>query len=293
MRKSLLLLFWFTSFAASAQMLTISATVVDKENGEALAFATISLKNKSIGTISNLQGEFDFHFSSDYANDTLFISILGYTTYEAPVGTLVNREGLTIPLTRSTTMLDEVVVVDSLRADEIMSLALTRITNNFADQPYVMDGFYRDIKKVGGTYISLLEAAAKIYDEDYKAPRNRFKLRESVALVEVRRSLGYSNKFTAYFDENNLLENLLLHNSVKYRQFPDEESFLHLLSRSPDSYYDGHDIFVLTASSDFHLKIFIDKMNYGIIHLEYEDTPTQILKKRKGMVSRLEADEEN
>jgi hypothetical protein len=150
-----------------------------------------------------------------------------------------------------------------------------------------MDGFYRDIKKVGGTYISLLEAAARIYDEDYKAPRNRSKLRESVALVEVRRSLGYSNKFTAYFDENNLLENLLLHNSVKYREFPEEESFLQGLKRSTDSYYNGHEIFVLTATRNFQLKIFIDKMNYGIIHLEYEDTPTQILRKRKGMVSRF------
>ena len=85
MRRSLLLLFWFLATGASAQMLTISATVVDRENREALAFATIGIKNKSVSTISNLQGEFDFHFSADYADDTLGISILGYTTYEAQV----------------------------------------------------------------------------------------------------------------------------------------------------------------------------------------------------------------
>jgi hypothetical protein len=289
MRKSLLLLFWFIGIAASAQKVTVSAVVVDKENGEPLVFATIGIKNRQIGTVSNLQGEFDFHFSREYANDTLTISILGYATYEIPVQSIVNQPNRVIMLERTTVMLDEVLVVDSLRASEIMQLALARIETNFADKPYVMEGFYRDIKKVGGTYISLLEAAAKIYDEDYKVPRNKYKLRERVALMEVRRSLGYGNKFTAYFDEDNLLEALLLHNNVKYRQFPEEAAFFNGLKRERDSYYDGHEIFVLSSESDYGVKIFVDKTNYGIIHLEYEyeNSEADVVTRRKGMISRL------
>jgi len=268
-------------------MLTISATVVDKENREALAFATVGITNSSVSTISNLQGEFDFHFSSEFANDTLGISILGYTTYEAPVQALVNRAGLVIELERSTTMLDEVIFVDSLRGGEILQIALSRIETNFASEPYLLSGFYRDIKKVGGTYISLLEAATKIYDEDYKVPRNKFKLRERVALVEVRRSLGYGNKFTAYFDEDNLLEDLLLHNNVRYRQFPDETTFFDHLKRAHDTYYDGHEVFVVTNDQDYNLKVYINKENYGIIHLEYENSQANVVSKRKGMISRF------
>ena len=51
MRKSLLLLFCFICSSASAQMLTVSATVVDKESREPLAFATVGIKLKPIGTI--------------------------------------------------------------------------------------------------------------------------------------------------------------------------------------------------------------------------------------------------
>jgi hypothetical protein len=289
MRKSLLLLFWFICNVASAQKMTVSATVIDKENGEPLVFATVGIKHKQISTVSNLQGEFDFHFSTEYAKDTITISILGYAAFETPVQSLINRQNLVIALERTTVMLDEVVVVDSLRASEIMQLALARIETNFASKPYVMEGFYRDIKKVGGTYISLLEAAARIYDEDYKVPRNKYKLRERVALMEVRRSLGYGNKFTAYFDEDNLLEALLLHNNVKYRQFPEESAFFNGLKRERDSYYNGNEIFVLSSDQDYGVKIFVDKTNYGIIHLEYEyeNSQADVVTRRKGMISRL------
>lgn len=287
MHKRLTVLLCFIPFLVSAQKITISATVVDKENKEALAFATVGIKNKPIGTVSNLQGEFDFHFDASYADETLMISTLGYLSFEAPIRSLLNRTNLVIEMERTTFMLKEVVVVDSLRGGDILQIALSKIENNFAAEPYMMDGFYRDIKKVGGTYISLLEAATKIYDEDYKAPRNKFKLRERVALMEVRRSLGYGNKFTAYFDEDNLLEDLLLHNNIKYRQFPDDPDFFYSLKRDSDSYYGGHDVFVLSTDTDYHLKLFIDKTNYGIIHLEYENPEDKVIGKRKGMVSRF------
>jgi hypothetical protein len=287
MYKSLTILIWFIPFVVSAQKVTISATVVDKENKEALAFATIGIKDKPIGTISNLQGQFDFHFPAEYGDETLVISILGYLSFEAPVRTLLNRDNLVIELERTTFMLKEVIVVDSLRGGDILQISLSKIDNNFASVPYMMDGFYRDIKKVGGTYISLLEAATKIYDEDYKAPRNKLKLRERVSLIEVRRSLGYGNKFTAYFDEDNLLEDLLLQNNIKYRQFPDEPEFYSSIQRDPDSYYAGHQVFALSHNEvNFRLKLFIDKTNFGIIHLEYENSDNDVVGKRKGMVSR-------
>jgi hypothetical protein len=161
------------------------------------------------------------------------------------------------------------------------------VEENYPSNPYMMDGFYRDIKKVGGTYISLLEAATKIYDEDYKSPRNKFKLRERVALMEVRRSIGYGNKFTAYFEQDNLLEELLLQNSIKYRQFPEEQIFFDSLRRDKDSYYNGHDVYVLSHNTDYKLRVFVDKTNFGIIHLEFESNAATNVTKRRGLISRF------
>jgi hypothetical protein len=287
MPRILIIFLCLISTAAVSQRLTVSAKVVDKENKEPLVFASVGIQGRSLGTITNLQGDFDFHVPQEYRNDLLVISILGYKSFEAPVWTLLDKGDQVIELEKTTFVLQEVVVKDSLTGGDVLRIALSRIDQNYPSKPYLMDGFYRDIKKVGGTYISLLEAATKIYDEDYKSPRNKFKLRERVALMEVRRSLGYGNKFTAYFEQDNLLEELLLQNSIKYRQFPEEEIFFDSLKRDRDSYYNGHDIFVLSHSHDYNLKVFVDKTNFAIIRLEFESGATSNITKRSGMISKF------
>lgn len=287
MRYGLLLGFLLAQGFAVAQKITISGKAIDKETKEPLVFASIGIKGKPIGTITNLQGEFDFHFPAEYRNDMLAITMLGYTTFEAPAWTLLEVNPLIIEIEKSSQVLEEVVVLDTLQGGDILRIALARIEQNYPMDPYLMDGFYRDIKKVGGTYISVLEAAVKIYDENYKAPRNKFKLRERVALLEVRRSLGYGNKFTAYFDEDNLLEDLLLHNNIRYRQFPEEEIFFSSLNREKDSYYNGHSIFVVRHNNDYSLTIYIDKKTYSIIHLDYENNQQEDIGKRKGLISKF------
>ena len=287
MNRILIIFFSIISGMTAAQKLTVSAKVVDKETKEPLVFATIGILGKPIGTITNMQGDFDFHIPLDYRNDNLVISIIGYNNYEAPVWTLLDNKTLVVEMVKSTTFLQEVVVTDSLLGGDLLQIALARIELNYPMTPYMVDGFYRDIKKVGGIYISLLEAAVKIYDEDYSAPRNKFKLRERVALLEVRRSLGYSNKFTAYFDEDNLLEDLLLHNNVRYRQFPEEDIFFSSLEREKDSYYNGHEIYVVSHKKDYKLIIYIDKSSYGIIHLEYENNQQSTIGKKRGLESKF------
>lgn len=276
------------SSVAAAQTLTISATVVDKETREPLAFASVGIKDKPVGTITNLQGEVDFHVAPEYRNDIVVISVMGYRSFESPVWALLENPRQVIELDKTIFLLQEVVVKDSLSGGDVLRIALDRVDQNYPSSPYMMDGFYRDIKKVGGTYISLLEAATKIYDEDYKAPRNREKLRERVALMEVRRSLGYRNKFTSYFDETNLLEELLLQNFIKYRRFPEEEIFYDSMRRERDSYYNGHEIFSLglRGDHDYHIKIFVDKETFGIIHIEFMYARVTDVDKRRGMQSR-------
>ncbi len=277
--------FALMSNVSIAQTITISAKVIDRESKDPVTFASIGIKNRPIGTITNLQGEFDFHIPQAYRNDILVISMLGYQSYEAPAWTISGDQ--VIEMSKSTQFLDEVIISDSLRGGEILSIALSRIEQNYPMKPFILDGFYRDIKQVGGTYISLLEAAVKIFDEDYQAPRNKFKLRERVSLKEVRRSLGYENKFTTYFDEGNLLEDILLHNNIRYRQFPEEEIFFNRINREKNTFYNGNEVFVLSIRYDYALTIYVDKENYGIIHLDYENDVQEVIRKRRGLVSKF------
>jgi hypothetical protein len=271
---------------AYAQKITLSAKVQDKITGEPLPFASVWIKDKAIGTITNLQGEFDFHIPSEFRNEILVISMLGYENYEAPVWSLIEGEKI-VQLDKSTTVLQEVVVTDTLSGGEIFQIAMERIEQNFPMTPFLMEGFYRDVKKVGGTHIALLEAAVKVYDENYAEPRNKSRLRERVKLIEVRKSLGYENKFTTYFGQHNLLEDLLLHNNIRYRQVDMEEEFFKALKREKNSYYNNHEVFVVSYNEDFSLKIFIDKEDYSIIHLDFEiSNRGENLERRKNLVSK-------
>ncbi len=265
-----ILFFWLATGTLLAQGVTLSGKVMDADTREVLPFSSIWIKGKTIGTISNAQGEFDFHIPDEFKNEILVVSMLAYSNYEAPINTLLQAGAIEIPLRRNSILLDEVLIRDSLTGGDILQNALSRIEENYPMQPFLLDGFYRDIKKVGGTYISLLEAAVEIYDESYKRPRNKFKLREGVRLLEVRNSVGYENRFTSFFDQDNLLEDLLLHNTIRYRQIEERDEMYAVMKRERDSYYNGNEIFVISYEGDYYLKMFIDKHDYAIIHLEFE-----------------------
>ncbi len=289
MRKWLLVsvLFCASAAAVSGQDITVSATVVDRETNEPLGYASIGLKSAAIGTISNVNGEFDFHMPVAYRNEVLVVSMLGYKNFEAPVWSLTDKTQV-IKMDKSPIVLKEIVVSDTLSGNEILQIALSRIEQNYPMEPFLLDGFYRDVKKVGGTYISLLEAAVRIYDQNYEAPRNKFKLRESVRLIEVRQSLGYESKFTTYFDQDNLLEDLLLHNNIRYRQFDDGEEVYSKMSRENNSYYNDHETYVVCYRGKYFMKFYIDTEDFSIIRFEFEQgMDNNYLGKRNDLISRF------
>jgi hypothetical protein len=290
MRVFFLFIPFLLSGSVAAQTVTLSGKVRDKTSHEGLEFASISLKGKAIGTITNLQGEFDFYFPQEYRNEILIVSMLGYKSYEVPVWSFDGMQTVFIDMERSSTLLQEVVVRDSLAGGDILRIALARLDANLPQQPFLLDCFYRDIKKVGGTYISLLEAAVQIYDEDQHEPRNKHKLKERVKLVELRQSLGYESKFTAYFDQDNLLEDLLLNNNVRYRQIDAEETLLAAMTREPDSYFNNQEIFVVSYTGEYTFRAFIDKADYAIYRVEFSRVNASegaVVGRRKGMTGRF------
>ncbi len=267
----------------------VSGTLVDSETQEPLVFASIGIKNASISTVSNTQGKFDFYFPSKYKDDILVISMMGYQNQEVPIRNLINKDSVLFQLNKATKLLDEVVIQDSLQGEDIARIAVLRIDQNYPMEPFLLEGFYRDLKKLGGTYFSLLEAAVKIYDENYETPNNKERLRERVRLIEVRKSLGYNNKFIRYFDQKNLLEDLLLANDVRYHAFPEyTDAFYQQFSRVKVTFFNDHRVYVVERRTEnMFTKMYVDTENYAIIRIEQEQFfPDEIVKKKRKMVSR-------
>ena len=276
------------NFSVAQNYVTISGIVQDNDSSEPLIFASIGVRGLSIGTISNTVGEFDFHVPTEHSDKILEINMLGYESFRMEISEIIMNDVSVFKLVRSTQFLDEVIVTDSLKGGDILSIALDLIEDNYPTRPFMMDGFYRDVKNIGGTYVALLEAAVKIFDKGYDEPRNKYRLREKVALIEVRKSLGYDHKFTSFFDQTNLLEDLLLHNTVRYRQFPENENFFNALIRTATNFYNGRRVFVVELQSLTTLKLYIDAVTYGIIRLEYKTGPGEdIIDRKRNMESKL------
>lgn len=284
-------LFFISTFGyGQINIITISGKVTDAETGEILTYATIGLVGISIGTISNAKGEFDFHFPEKYAAETFQISMIGYKSYRAPVTKIENT--FEFKLHKSSTILDEVVVQDSLSAGDIFKISLNRITLNYPMKPAEMDGFYRDVKKVGDKYVSLLEAAITIYDKDYEAPRDYTKVRERVAIKEIRKSFDYDFAYEKYFEQYNMLEDLLLDNNIKYRSFNDEAMFYQLLQRKMVTGSDNKQLILLFIDyPGYELKVFVDPKTYGILRLEFGwgngDEPIFTYKKKRKLLNNV------
>ena len=95
-----------TAGLASAQSLTVTGTVSDADNGEAIPFASIRVKGTMIGAAAGADGTYSISVPS--GNSTLIFSFVGYKTTEVNVE---GRIAVDCALAPDATALDDVVVV--------------------------------------------------------------------------------------------------------------------------------------------------------------------------------------
>lgn len=75
---SFILLFFSLTITAQKNTKRISGQLLDKETRTPIVFASIYLKGQTIGTTSNEEGNFTFHFSSIEDLNIVVISSIGY-----------------------------------------------------------------------------------------------------------------------------------------------------------------------------------------------------------------------
>jgi hypothetical protein len=235
----LFLLGWITLQAQSTH--TLQGKVLDGETGKPLAYASVGVQGKPVGTVANEGGEFEFHLPAAYAQDTLFVSMLGYTGFKQRIDQLSSN--ITVSLVSKPVVLGEVVVTPAtLSGEEIVQQAVSRIRTHFSSKPYVMEGFFRQIQAVDGTYISVLEAAVNVHEPGYRSNAP-----EKVGIVEIRRShylnpKPYTNQPDAYYTQrhNSLLGTLRLN---RVREIATS-------GKSPKGFYDGNYAYQLDSTLD-------------------------------------------
>jgi len=143
----------------------LTGTISDDETREPLIFATLALKNKGTGTVTNNNGEFGLKITPDLVNDTLSVSYLGYFGKEIPVKQALGNN-FTILMKREFISIPEIIIKNQI-PQEIISKARQAIPHNFGNTPALMTGFYREGVLKKHELQTYSEAILEIYKSAY------------------------------------------------------------------------------------------------------------------------------
>lgn len=210
----------FISLTVSAQNgnISVSGQLLDKETKEPVVFASIYLKGQTLGTTSNEEGYFTFHFPSINRSNIIVISSIGYESIEKNANNFVSNEK--VFLNSKADELDEVIITSTkkkkLTAKQIVKKAYKNIKNNYPTKPYITEGFIRDLQNEDGKYVEFLECATRFYNEGYNIARE-----PDVELIEVRSNyISTKNPWNERWDRKNSIVDLMEDDFIRFDYGP-------------------------------------------------------------------------
>jgi hypothetical protein len=121
---------------------TVSGFIIDDVSGEPLPFATVSLRNRARGTVTNASGEYNMKIQDNWINDTLSVSFLGFIRRDIPVKQALGSN-LTIRMKREFIPIPEIIIRTKV-PQEIINKCVAAIPRNYGNTPVMMTGFYRE-----------------------------------------------------------------------------------------------------------------------------------------------------
>ena len=105
------------NFAQSSisENVTLKGFVLDKEANKPLAYVSVGILNKSIGTVADTAGHFIFNIGKENFADTIQVSIVGYSALKISVKDFMSRSDKAIKLFVKFEPLPEVRITNSIQ----------------------------------------------------------------------------------------------------------------------------------------------------------------------------------
>lgn len=167
-------------------------TIIDSKTKKELVFATLTVNETNISTVTNTQGQFLIKVPAEYLKNKITISFLGYTSIVLDISSF-NAENNTIKLETYIEELSEVkITVKDARS--LVEETLKRRDDNYFTNHLEMTAFYRETIKKRRSYISLSEAVVEVYKQPYSSMRN-----DILKLYKARKSTDYEKLDTITF----------------------------------------------------------------------------------------------
>ncbi|HCI54916.1 MAG TPA: hypothetical protein DFI01_03210, partial [Bacteroidales bacterium] len=149
-------------------LLVLRGKVIDKETLSPLVFASVTVKETNVATVTNIDGEFIIKIPETEVSKNLEISFIGYKNKVIPLielkddgaRNIITMEPAPIPLKE--------IVIKPMMPDEIINNLINSIPKNYPNIPNMMTAFYRETIRKNRSYISIGEAVVEIFKAPYQ-----------------------------------------------------------------------------------------------------------------------------
>jgi hypothetical protein len=175
--------------------ISIKGKVVDKETLNALVFASVTLKESNIATVTNIDGEFVIKVPESGTSKSIEISFLGYKNKVIPLSEMKNNGFKNIITMETAPIPIKEIIIKPLLPDQIMDNAIGAIGKNYSDIANLMTAFYRETIRKNRTYVSIGEAVVEIF----KAPYNTDIRFDGARIYKGRKSTDVEKVDTVLF----------------------------------------------------------------------------------------------
>ena len=159
----------------------LSGKIIDAKKGKPIKYASVSIFNKPLGTISNNDGDFLLKIHPDNILDTVIVSCMGYAqiiipAYEILDNDLFEMNPISIKIRE--------VKITATTPSQLLQNIRDNFRSNYSSEINLLSAFYRETVQQDENYISASEAVMEIL----KSPYYNTYRNDLVRLLKGRRS---------------------------------------------------------------------------------------------------------
>jgi len=199
--------------AQTSNFTEYTGEVLDADSKKALVFATLTVDNTNVTTITNSEGQFSLKVPNEYKENSLTIAFLGYKTKQINIAEL-QLEKNKIFMEEFVMALSEAQIDAPNNAEALVKEILDKKGSNYLNENAVMTAFYRETIKKRRTNVSLSEAVVNVYKASYTSNKS-----DALELYKARKSTDYNKLDTVALKLQGGPFNTLFVDMVKYPKY--------------------------------------------------------------------------
>jgi hypothetical protein len=249
----------------------LSGKILDRKKEFPISYASVSVFNQPIGTITNTDGEFLLKLHPKFINDTLVVSNMGYAQVFMPADRLLDED---LILLDPVSIRIREVKVTATTPEKLLENIRANLENNYTSYNKIMTGFYRETVRQDGKYINVSEAVIEIL----KAPNVNSFRNDLVRLLKGRQSPDVQPFKWMNFKLQGGPFTITQLDLVKTMESFIDEAYQHLYEYkiSRVIWYNENPVYVLEfeplPGADFHGfvgELFVHRETFAIVYARY------------------------